>query len=97
MSVGLYLSFSRAAWLSLLLAIGVLVLLLFRIRLKSILLFIASFFILIFTFQSTLLHQLNQNEQESSDSFIEHIRSSTNISSDASNVERLNRWNSAVR
>ncbi len=97
MSVGLYLSFSRAAWLSLLLAIGVLILLLFRIKLKSILLFIAGFFILIFTFQSTLLHQLNQNEQESSDSFIEHIRSSTNISSDASNVERLNRWYSAIR
>ena len=35
------------------------------------------------------------NEQESSD-FYEHIQSITTISSDASNVERINRWSSAV-
>jgi len=97
MNVGLYLSFSRAAWLSVLISLSVFFLLLFKIKMRSILLFCAGFLILIFTFQSTILRQLNKNEQESSNNVIEHFQSSTNISSDASNVERLNRWTSAIR
>lgn len=94
---GLYLSYSRAAWLSVIIASGVLVLALLKIKMKSILLFIGAVLILFFTFQSTILHQLNKNEQESSNNFFEHFQSITNISSDASNVERINRWTSAWR
>ncbi|MFT5596411.1 MAG: putative inorganic carbon (HCO3(-)) transporter, partial [Flammeovirgaceae bacterium] len=46
-------------------------------------------------FQDDIVHQLEKNRQDSSDSFAEHVQSITNISSDASNLERLNRWNSA--
>ena len=97
MMVGLYLSFSRAAWLSVIVALGVWILLILKIKLKSILFFIIGVFILLFTFQSAILHQLNKNEQESSNNFIEHFQSISNISSDASNVERINRWTSAIR
>lgn len=95
--MGLYLSFSRAAWLSIIISLGVWGLLLLKIKMKNILFFIAGILILFFTFQSAILHQMNKNEQESSNNFFEHFQSITNISSDASNVERINRWTSAIR
>lgn len=97
MNVGLYLSFSRAAWLSLIISLCVLFLLLFKIKMRTVIISILGVFIILFTFQSTILRQLNKNDQESSTNFIQHIQSSTNISSDASNVERINRWTSAIR
>ncbi len=97
MLIGLYLSFSRAAWLSLIIAIGVWLLLLFKIKIKTIFIAFATIVVLLFTFQSFLLHQINKNEQESSTDFYEHFQSITNISSDASNVERINRWEAAMR
>jgi O-antigen ligase len=39
---------------------------------------------------------LTQNKQESSDKLEEHVSSISNVSSDASNLERLNRWNCAL-
>jgi putative inorganic carbon (HCO3(-)) transporter len=38
---------------------------------------------------------LKSNKQESSDKLGEHVGSISNVSSDASNLERLNRWNCA--
>jgi O-antigen ligase len=40
---------------------------------------------------------LERNRDESSDDLAEHVSSMGNISSDASNLERINRWNSALR
>jgi len=40
---------------------------------------------------------LERNRDESSDDLGKHVKSISNISSDASNLERINRWNSAVR
>ena len=53
--------------------------------------------VLFFTFQHQILDRLEKNEQDSSSNFVEHVRSITNISSDASNLERINRWQSALR
>ena len=40
---------------------------------------------------------LEENEQDStSENLTEHVQSITNISTDASNLERINRWNSAI-
>jgi O-antigen ligase len=39
---------------------------------------------------------LKGNKQESSDKLDEHVSSISNVSSDASNLERLNRWNCAM-
>ena len=47
---------------------------------------------LFFTFQQQILDQLERNEQDSSSNFVEHIQSISNITSDASNLERVNRW-----
>jgi putative inorganic carbon (HCO3(-)) transporter len=45
----------------------------------------------------TIVMKLEQNRQDSSAELTEHVQSITNISTDASNLERLNRWGSAWR
>ena len=41
--------------------------------------------------------RLNENKQESSGNIKSHLQSIANIRSDASNMERINRWKSALR
>jgi O-antigen ligase len=48
-------------------------------------------------FQNQILMQLENNSTESSANLSEHISSMSNISSDASNLERINRWSCAIR
>jgi len=48
-------------------------------------------------FQQQIVDSLEKNKQDSSANFVEHIQSITNITSDASNLERINRWQSAIR
>jgi O-antigen ligase len=43
------------------------------------------------------MHRLEKNRQDSSADLAEHVKSMSNIASDASNLERLNRWLSAFR
>ena len=95
--IALYLSYSRAAWVSVGFAIGVLVLVKLRIKFKWIALSIAGLLIIFFTFQFEILDKLEKNKQDASANFIEHLQSISNISSDASNLERINRWQAALR
>ena len=96
--VGLYLSFSRAAWLSVLIAAGLGIVLLLNIRIKVVLLGFAAVIILFFSFQTEIMSKLSKNTQDSSaGNFAEHVKSISNISSDASNIERLNRWSAAIK
>ena len=93
--MGLYLSFSRAAWLSMAGMIGVWVVLKLKIRFSwivAIFLFAGIFF---WSFQTEIMHTLSKNSQDSSENLSEQLQSMSNISTDASNVERLNRWFSA--
>ncbi|MCS5663044.1 MAG: O-antigen ligase family protein [Flavobacteriales bacterium] len=95
--VAIVLSYTRAAWLSLIAAICVYVVMKLRIRF-SLLLTLATFFIgFVLIFQTDILMALEKNSQDSSDSFTEHIESMSNVSTDASNLERINRWKSALR
>ena len=93
---GLYLSFSRAAWLSLVMAIGVFVLAWFRIRFRLVATVTVILSLSIYFFADDILYRLNKNDTESSKNLVEHLQSMSNISSDASNVERINRWTSAI-
>jgi O-antigen ligase len=95
--VAIYFSISRAAWASVIIAIGVFVLIRFRIRITWLL---TGFMILLFflwSFQGQILMKLERNKQDSSSDFVEHVQSMSNIATDASNLERINRWMSAVR
>lgn len=93
---GLILSFTRAAWLSVVVAAGVLVVLLLRIKLRTILLSLFAMSFLIMLSWDDIQIALEGNKQESSDKIEEHVSSISNVSSDASNLERLNRWNCAL-
>lgn len=95
--LALVLSFSRAAWISLAVSLGVFIIVLLRIKFRWVLISTLVVFGLFFAFQQQILDQLERNEQDSSSNFVEHIQSISNISSDASNLERVNRWQSALR
>lgn len=96
LTVGLILSYTRAAWLSIIVAAFVLVTMLLRFRLTTLLVIglLAGGFV--WFAQDELLISLERNKQDSSDDLQEHVESMSNVSSDASNLERLNRWNSAI-
>ena len=94
--VGLILSFTRAAWISLLLACCFVILLKLKIN-RKLLFVIPSFIVfMFFLFQNPILDTLKSNKQDSSDNLIEHFTSISNISTDASNMERINRWKCAL-
>lgn len=95
--MGLILSYSRAAWLSVIPAIGIYIILKFRIKLKPLIFMALGGLIFFFAFQTQILQVLSKNSQDSSGNITEHISSISNISTDASNVERLNRWACAFR
>ncbi|PID95559.1 MAG: hypothetical protein CSA94_00895 [Bacteroidetes bacterium] len=93
----LFLSYSRAAWLSIIGAIGVWVVILLKIKFKYIFGILGILLIIGFSFQHQIIDYLEDNNQESSGDFLEHVQSMSNISTDASNMERINRWQSAIR
>lgn len=97
LTVALVFSYSRAAWLSLSMALVILVIVLLKIRFQWVFIIAVALIGFFFTFQQQIFDQLEKNKQDSSANFVEHIQSMTNISSDASNLERINRWQSAIR
>lgn len=93
--VGLIFSYTRAAWISIIAASGILVLLIFRIQIKTILIACVAIGGFLLVGWDDIAVSLEQNKQESSDNLDEHVSSISNVTSDASNLERLNRWNCA--
>ena len=96
-SVGLILSFARASWLSLVVALGILITIFFKIKFKTLFLTLIITGGLFFTFQTEILIALGRNNTDSEGGFSNNIESVTNISTNASNLERLNRWSCAIR
>ena len=95
--LAIVLSFCRASWISLIAALGVLACIRLKIKFKYIAAVIVVFVGLFFTFQQQIVYSLSKNDQDASGDVVENIQSMTNISTDASNLERINRWNSAIR
>ncbi len=93
----LFLSYSRAAWISVATVVVICLLIVFKIKFRWIAITSISLIAAFFLFQHQILYVLEKNKQDSSGNFIEHIQSIYNISSDASNLERINRWQSAFR
>lgn len=94
---GLILSYARAAWISMMAAFAIWAVL--RLRIKFMTLF-TTFLVLIsltFIFQKQIMMYLERNNTQSSANLGEHLSSMTNISTDASNLERINRWSCAIR
>lgn len=95
--IAIVLSKSRAAWVSVAGALGFYMLIRLKINYRWVLASAAVVIALFFTFQADILMNLEKNKQDSSDNLTEHVQSISNISSDASNLERINRWQSALR
>jgi putative inorganic carbon (hco3(-)) transporter len=95
--VAFVLSYSRAAWLSMMAALVVWGIIKLKIRFQPIFITAVVVIALVFSFQQQLLMYLERNSDESSSNLTEHFSSMTNISSDASNLERINRWGCAIR
>lgn len=94
---GIIFSYSRAAWISVSAALLTYLLVRFRIRFYWLLFIMLVGIGLFFMFQYQFIDKLEKNKQDSSTDFVEHVQSISNISSDASNLERINRWASAIR
>lgn len=94
--LGLIFSYSRAAWASVLAAIAVFIAAKMKIKLKTILIGLGVVSVFVLIFWSSILGMLQKNDQDSSGNMVEHMTSITNISTDDSNVERLNRWACAL-
>lgn len=96
-TLGLILSYTRAAWLSLGVALGVYLAFIFKIKLRTIFLMglvaVGAFFV----FKDDIFMKLEKNRQDSSTDFAEHVQSMSNVSTDASNLERINRWDCALK
>lgn len=95
--VGVILSFTRAAWLSLAVAVAVLLVIKIRPRKEIFALMVAAALGVLWFVWDDLEQRLTENRQVSSDNLTEHVESMSNISTDASNLERINRWKSAFR
>lgn len=96
-SIALVFSYTRAAWLSLFVALIMYMFLLLRVRFKYIIIAFVGASIVALVFQTEIVMKLERNRQDASQDFDKHIQSISNISTDASNLERLNRWNAAFR
>lgn len=96
--LGLYFSYTRAAWLGIIGAVGVWFLIQYRIKFKY--LFFVGLAISIFVAfnWNRITYRMSKNKMEhTTENFSDRLESASNISSDASNLERINRWDCAIQ
>lgn len=67
------------------------------IRFRTIIIGIVAAAGIYFYMQTDIQTQLSRNKQGSADDIEAHVSSISNVSTDPSNLERLNRWNCAYR
>lgn len=95
--LGLFFSYTRAAWLSVFLAVVIWILIRFKIRFSwlATVTIIASLFIWV-SWDSIEQSLAKNTSEHTTEEFGEKLESATNISTDASNLERINRWSCAI-
>lgn len=96
--LSLMLALSRAALLSILAALFFTVLLSFKVRFPQLLMGLGILAVVAWTLQDQIYDSIEKNEAVSNDGeLINHFSSVTNLKTDASNLERVNRWICAYR
>lgn len=94
---GIALSFSRAAWMSVFFAGGMYLLFKWRVPFKG---FVLAFLLIAAAAglgREAIWDSMQKNENVSGDDLMMTAKSVTNVTSDESNRERVNRWSCAVR
>ncbi len=94
---GIIFSYSRASWMGIIVAFAGFWVIFFKINYRFIFSTVILIFGFLYMFQTDIVIYLERDQQESSGDFREHLQSVYNITSDASNMERINRWKSAYR
>jgi len=92
-----FFSYSRAAWLSLFVTSIVFLLIHFKIRLRSFIFMVLAGFTVLLILKEDITQKVEKNKTDSSTDITKHLESMSNVQTDASNVERINRWNCAIR
>lgn len=96
-TMGTILSYTRAAWVSLAAALVLYFIYKYKVKFKYLFYIGATVIVLVVFNWTSIMLSLERNNQDSSAELSEHVQSISNVSSDASNKERLNRWHSAFR
>lgn len=95
--VAIVLSYTRAAWLGIVFSLASMFAFIFRLKTWVVVAALAGLVVGYFIFQSTVLYKFEKTKEYSQNDYRGHIKSITNIKTDASNVERINRWSCAWR
>ncbi|MCX6259013.1 MAG: O-antigen ligase family protein [Bacteroidia bacterium] len=90
-------SYTRAAWLSFASMIFIWLIIKLKLKFSIIILLITGLVVVFFIYKTDVLIKLSLNKQDSSKNMEKHLESMANVSTDASNLERLNRWSCALR
>ncbi len=99
-TVALYFSFSRAARISIIAVLLLWLLMILRVRFYLLVSLISIAALLLFFNRHAVMESFRKNRVNSNEigaGLYEHIFSLTNITSDLSNAERINRWKCALR
>lgn len=94
---GFILSYSRAAWVSLIVAVVLALVLWIRMPVRMLWLAAAGFILAVVLSAGWIWQRMDSTTEDSSTDLGQHLRSSSNISTDQSNLERINRWKCALR
>ena len=95
--IGLVLSYTRAAWLSVLGSMAIAFILYYKISWKPIAVLTTVGLLIVLVRWDQIQMELERNKYEhTTEAFDERIQSAANISTDASNLERINRWSCAI-
>jgi len=95
--MAIVLSYTRAAWVGILIAFLAFLVFLLKINYKIVVTGILACLIVLAFSWTRIMIKLESNRKQSSTEYSAHLQSISNISTDASNVERINRWSSAWR
>ena len=95
--IALFFSYTRAAWLSIIAAMFVWLLIHFKIKFSLILGVVATIGVFVFFSWTSIEQSLSKNKSEhTTEDFGKRLESAANVTTDASNLERINRWSCAI-
>ncbi len=95
--IGLYFSYTRGAWLSVAFAVCVWLCIKYKVKFKYLLTIGLILTTIVLVSWHKIENELAKNKTEhTATTFKGQLQSTTNISSDASNLERINRWTAAI-
>ena len=95
--IGLYFSYTRAAWLSVFGAGLILIVVLSKVKFAYVFGALSLLIIFLLGNVDVIQMELARNKEEhTTEDFNKRLQSATNVTTDASNLERINRWTCAI-